>query len=141
MEKPLKVLLLEDREDDALLIVRALRQSGFQVTYERVETEPEFRRRLTDQVDLILSDYSLPQINGLKALEIVQELELDIPFIIITGTLEEMALECMRRGAADSARLQQSRMLSSAAIGAPSRRGRSRSAWRRLVPSRWIWRA
>lgn len=101
MTKNLKVLLLEDREDDAHLLIQAIRRAGYVLEWRRVENEETYRQALTEGPDLILADYNLPQFTGLKALHILQEMELHIPFIIVTGTLEEAALQCMKEGAAD----------------------------------------
>jgi PAS domain S-box-containing protein len=95
------VLLLEDRADDALLLVHALRQAGFTFEWQRVETEAAFLAQLRAGPDLILADYNLPEFDGLRALKLMQAHGLDVPFIVITGTIEEMALVCMREGADD----------------------------------------
>ncbi|MCA9874903.1 MAG: PAS domain-containing protein, partial [Anaerolineales bacterium] len=98
---PLRVLLLEDREDDALLLLHALRRAGFDPAWKRVDTEAAYLANLDPPPDLILADYSLPQFDGLHALKLLQERNLNIPFIVVTGTVEEMALACMREGADD----------------------------------------
>lgn len=102
MSKPLRVLILEDRPADAELMVYELRQRGFAPYWRRVETEAEFVDSLDPGLDVILADYSLPQFDALRALRRLQELDLDIPFIVVTATVsEEAAVECMRQGAAD----------------------------------------
>jgi len=102
MTNPLRVLVLEDREDDCLLMLRELRREGFAVDWHRVETEDEFRRRVTDPMDLILADYALPQFDAIRALDIRNAHDVDVPFIIVSGSIsEEVAVECMKRGAAD----------------------------------------
>ena len=102
MKKPLRVLLLEDSEDDALLAVRELRRWGFEPDWSRVETEPDYLAHLEPTLDLILADYNLPQFDALKALHRLQERGLDIPFIVVTGALgDERAVECLKQGATD----------------------------------------
>ena len=99
---PVRVLILEDNPDDADLMSRALRQAGLDVQVERVETEAEFAARLAPEPDLILSDCKLPQFSGLEALRLVRSRGLDVPFIIVSGTIgEEKAVEAMREGADD----------------------------------------
>ena len=102
MSIPLRVLILEDRLSDAELLVHELRQAGFDPAWERVETEADYLAHLDPVLELILSDYSLPQFNGLRALQLVQQRGLDIPFILVSGTIgEEVAVEAMKQGAAD----------------------------------------
>ena len=99
---PLRVLLVEDNSADAALIVRELERAGFAPDWTRVDTEADFRHHLQPNLDLILSDYSIPQFGGLRALELLREGELEIPFIIVSGTIdEEMAVAAMRSGASD----------------------------------------
>jgi PAS domain S-box-containing protein len=101
MAIPLRVLILEDRPADAELMVHQLRRAGFDPGWRRVDTEGDFLCHLTADLDLILADYSLPSFDALRALHLLQERELDIPFIVVTGSFEEVALECMKQGAAD----------------------------------------
>jgi len=99
---PLRLLILEDRPDDAELMVYALRRAGFKPDWRRVETEADYLAQLHEGLDLILADYHLPRFNALRALRLLQERGLDIPFIVVTGAIgEEAAVECMRRGATD----------------------------------------
>jgi two-component system, cell cycle sensor histidine kinase and response regulator CckA len=99
----IKILVLEDNPNDAELMVHELRQLGFEFEWERVDTEAEYLARLSPKLDLILSDYELPTFNGHRALELLKERqELDIPFIIISGTIgEETAVAAIKLGAAD----------------------------------------
>jgi DNA-binding response OmpR family regulator len=91
MTIPLKVLISEDQEDDALLIVDELSQSGYQVDWKRIETATEMRAALLGQHwDLIIADHDLPQFSAMGALEISKECGLDIPFLIISGAMREM---------------------------------------------------
>jgi PAS domain S-box-containing protein len=100
---PLCVLLVEDVEDDAALIVRELRRSGYDPTFERVDTPEDFFATLTQRTwQLVLSDYSLPSFNAVEALKLLHESGLDIPFIIISGTVgEDVTVAAMRAGAHD----------------------------------------
>jgi len=102
MTTPLHVLLVEDSADDAQLVLLQLEQDGFTVEHTRVETEEAFTAALSSTPDLILSDYSLPQFDGLRALLIVKERDLDIPFILLSGRVgEEIAVETIKQGADD----------------------------------------
>ena len=102
MMGPLRVLLLEDRAADADLVVRELRRAGFEPDWQRVDTEAAFVAALDAPFDFILVDYRLPQFDGLAALRIVRERGLDVPVIVVTGTLgDELAVECLKQGAAD----------------------------------------
>jgi len=103
MEKELKILMLEDLEDDAQLIDRALRKEKFAFTRIRVETKDEFTQALeTFNPDVILSDHSLPQFNSIAALTICQEKKLNLPFLLVTGSVsEEFAVNSLKKGADD----------------------------------------
>ena len=102
MGTPLNLLIVEDSPDDAELLLHELRQGGFDVRWERVETESDFLARLQNSPELIISDFSLPQFNGLKAVELLRQRGLDIPFILVSGsTGEDRAVEAMKRGATD----------------------------------------
>jgi len=98
---PLKVLILEDRAPDAELMLHELRVAGYDPTWKRVETEADFRQQLSPSLDIIFADYNLPQFTGLQAIDILNEINLDIPVIVVTGAIEEAALECLKRGAVD----------------------------------------
>ena len=102
-DRALRVLLIEDSEDDALLLLEELRAGGYTVSWERVETADTMRVALDNaDWDAIISDYNLPQFTGLEALEIVTEQGLDVPFIIVSGTIgEDVAVAAMRAGAHD----------------------------------------
>src|SRR5256884_163454 len=98
----LRVLILEDRPDDALLVAEHLRRAGLAIAWERVDTEAAFAAKLESGLDLILADYSLPQFTAPRALDILKERDLDIPFIVVSGTVgEDAAVEVMRGGARD----------------------------------------
>jgi PAS domain S-box-containing protein len=102
MPTPLNILLVEDSPDDAELILAQLRRDGFDPRWRRVQTAAEFLAELEKLPDIILSDYSLPQFNGLRATELLRDSGLNIPLILISGTMgEESAVEAMKRGATD----------------------------------------
>lgn len=103
MGKPLRVLLIEDDENDALLLENELRRGGFDLSYECVETEDTLLAILRERVwDIVLCDYSMPSFNGLRALEVLKESGLDLPVIIVSGVIgEETAVSCMKQGARD----------------------------------------
>ncbi len=87
---------------DAELMVGELRQAGFDPIWERVDNEIDFHARLDPAPDIILADYSLPQWNAPRALRVVQAAGLDVPLIVVSGTMsEEAAVACIKQGAAD----------------------------------------
>src|SRR5207247_4864581 len=90
MTEPLRILLAEDSEADAELIQRELKRGGLDFQSRRVQTESDFRRELDEfQPHLVISDFSMPQFSGPKALAIARESRADIPFIFISGTMGE----------------------------------------------------
>jgi len=99
----LRVLLVEDSLSDAKLLVHELRRGAGSVEFERVEDAAGMRAALDAQAwDAVISDWSMPTFSGLAALALVGERGLDIPFIIVSGTIgEEVAVEAMRAGAHD----------------------------------------
>jgi len=99
----LRVLIVEDSENDALLVVRHLRKGGYEPEYERVETADAMRKALAERTwDLILCDYSLPGFSGLAAIALVKETGIDLPFILVSGAIgEEVAVTAMKAGAND----------------------------------------
>ena len=101
--KPLRVLLVEDTEDDAVLLLRELRRGGFEPYMVRVQTPLAMRAELLARTwDVVISDFSLPSFTGLEALRVLQETGIDVPFILVSGTIgEEVAVEAMRAGADD----------------------------------------
>ncbi|MCE0523012.1 MAG: response regulator [Methylacidiphilales bacterium] len=103
MSGRIQILIVEDNPDDAELLVRELSRSGLEFDWQRVDTESEYLARLNSDLHLILSDYEMPQFSGLRALELLrQQPDLDIPLIIVSGTIgEEMAVKAMQLGAAD----------------------------------------
>lgn len=102
MAQSLRVLLLEDLETDAELMVRELERSGFEPVWDRIETEDALLECLDRPYDLILSDNSMPSFDALRALTCLRQRNLDIPFVIVSGSIgEEQAVALLRHGAAD----------------------------------------
>ncbi len=103
MRTRLCVLMVEDSENDALLTALELRRSGYELDLKRVETPAAFNSALGERAwDVIIADYSLPSFSGLAALKLLQASRLDVPFIIVSGTIgEEVAVAAMRGGAHD----------------------------------------
>ncbi|MDX2283672.1 MAG: PAS domain-containing protein [Bacteroidia bacterium] len=103
METPLRILIVEDQESDAALIIRQLERAGHDVAATQVDSAAQMEQALHAQDwDLVISDYQLPGFGGDRALELVQQTGKDIPFILISGTVgEETAVGLMKRGASD----------------------------------------
>jgi signal transduction histidine kinase/DNA-binding response OmpR family regulator len=100
---PLRVLVVDDSQDDALLLVRLLRQGKYTVTWERVETAEQLAVLLQQESwELVIADYALPEFSARAALRQVQDSGQDLPFIVVSGVVnEEVAVEVMRAGAHD----------------------------------------
>ena len=103
MAQKLRVLIVEDNERDAALLVRELQRGGYELTYERVETPEAMSAALANQVwDVVVSDFVMPRFSAPAALALVRERQPDLPVIIVSGTVgEEVAVEAMRAGAHD----------------------------------------
>jgi hypothetical protein len=103
MGLPLRLLIVEDSEDDAALLARELRRGGYEATMTRVDTREELLSALDrEHWDIVISDYSMPHLSGLIALRLVREKDPDLPFILVSGTIgEELAVEAMKAGAHD----------------------------------------
>src|SRR5689334_24226322 len=103
MEKPLRILHLEDDPDFVSLVSDMLREEGLPAEMTSTQNFQSFISALKEnQFDLILADYSLPTCNGLQALHAVREKDLNTPFVLISGTIgEHAAIECLRCGATD----------------------------------------
>jgi PAS domain S-box-containing protein len=102
--KPLRVLIIEDYEEDALLLHRHLSRAGYAVDALRIETSDELRAALAEPKpwDMVLADYTLPSFGARDALQLIQESGIDLPFIIVSGTIDEVsAVSAMRAGAHD----------------------------------------
>lgn len=97
-----RALLIEDNEDDTLLLVSYLKKAQFELLYQRVDTPEQLDQALLENWDLILSDYSMPRLSGQEALRRVRQIDPDVPFFYVSGTLgEERAVEAIRQGAQD----------------------------------------
>ncbi|AEE92634.1 Response regulator receiver modulated metal dependent phosphohydrolase [Tepidanaerobacter acetatoxydans Re1] len=103
MNKPLRVLIVDDSEDDTLLLVRKLKRDGFNPTFERVDTPEAMEDALSKNTwDIILSDYNIPRFDAFAALDMLKKSGIDIPFIIVSGAIgEETAVAAMKAGAHD----------------------------------------
>jgi len=102
MASPLKVLILEDNQNDALLMVHELEEAGYDLDWECVEKEKDYIKGIAKHPDLILADFALPQFDALEALKSLKDQSLDIPLIVVTGSIsEETAVRCIKAGAAD----------------------------------------
>ncbi len=100
---PLRLLMIEDSPDDAELVLRELRRGGFEPQPKIIATESQMRAALDDGPwDIIISDFSMPSFSGLRCLTIYREYQLDLPFILVSGTVgEEIAVNAMKQGAHD----------------------------------------
>jgi DNA-binding NtrC family response regulator len=101
MGRPLSVLLIEDSEDDAMLIVHELEHGGYEVDYERMDSTDSVRKALARREwDVILSDHAMPESCALEALSAVKEAGIDSPFIIVSGWMtDELAKSALKEGA------------------------------------------
>jgi diguanylate cyclase (GGDEF)-like protein len=104
MSKLLRVLIVEDSEDDAELLAIELESGGYQVIHERVDTKKDMESALKKfpTWDIVLADYSMPQFSAIAALNLLKEWELDLPFVIVSGKIgEDTAVAAMKAGAHD----------------------------------------
>lgn len=103
MSLPLRLLIVEDDEGDAELIVNQLRHGGYEPTWERVDTAPALTAALRRQVwDIITCDWVMPQFSGPRALAVILESDIDVPVVVISGQIgEEYAVTALRGGAHD----------------------------------------
>jgi len=100
--EPIRLVLVEDDEHDALLVEDHLRRGGLDFEWVRVQTERELEAALARGCDLVLCDHSLPGFDGVRALQVVRAWDADLPLIFVSGTIgEETAVDAMRRGARD----------------------------------------
>ena len=100
---PLCVLIIEDSEDDAVIVLRELKQGGYDINFERVDNHSALQASLASRPwDLIISDFALPQFSGMDALKLVRSTGSDAPFIFISGTMgEDIAVAALKDGAQD----------------------------------------
>src|SRR5262245_39130596 len=103
MSPVLRVLLIEDSEDDAELLVRELRRGGHDPKWKRVDTREALEAALTEERwDAVFADYSMPRFSAPEAFAVVKARGIDVPFIIVSGTVgEESAVAAMKRGVHD----------------------------------------
>jgi len=103
MNKTIRILVVEDSEDDTELLLRELRRGGYDPVYRRVETRAAMKEALEQETwDIITADHSMPEFGSLAALQLLQETSKDVPFIIVSGMIgEEAAVTAMKAGAKD----------------------------------------
>ena len=100
---PIRILIIEDSEDDVMLVLRELRRGGFEADFLQVETAEAMVNALNDEKwDIVLSDYTLPAFSAPDALKVLRESSINIPFIVISGHVgEEIAVQLMQYGSND----------------------------------------
>src|SRR5262245_327990 len=102
MTQPLRVLLLEDNQYDVRLVMAELQDAAFAPSATHAHTETEFLAALSPEIDVILADYSMPQFGAMQALPLLNESGLDVPLIIVSGSIgEDLAVQALHEGAAD----------------------------------------
>lgn len=103
MTKPLRALIVEDSVDDTELLLRELRRGGYDPVHARVDTPESMRAKLTEHDwDIVFSDFTMPSFNAFDALALLRQIGLDIPFLIVSGTIgEDRAVAAMKAGAHD----------------------------------------
>ena len=104
MSKLLRVLIVEDSEDDAQLLAIELERGGYNIIHQRVETMADMQTALKESQgwDIVLADYSMPRFSAIAALELLQERQLDVPFVVVSGKIgEDTAIAAMKAGAHD----------------------------------------
>src|SRR3990172_9817543 len=102
MSNPIRLLLVEDSVEDAELLLTELVNHGFELQWDRVDTEADYLAMLDTSPDVILADYRLPHFSGLRALELLNERRLDIPFIVASGSISDVeAANLIKAGASD----------------------------------------
>ena len=120
MESPLRILIVEDLPTDVEIVKREIKKANISCIFRSVDTREDFISALNEfKPDLILSDYSLPQFDGMQALHLTKELDQTIPFIIVTGSMnEEIAVKCIKEGADDYVIKEHIRQLAPAILSA-----------------------
>lgn len=117
MSANIRILILEDYPPDVELMLREVQHAGYETEWKRVETEPDFLALLDQCWDLILADYNMPQFTGLQALQLLRDRGIDIPFILVSGTIgEDKAVDAMKAGANDYIIKKQMRLLGPAVV-------------------------
>lgn len=100
--QPLHALILEDSAEDAELLVRELQRAGFALEWRRVDSEADYTAKLSPTLDVIFADGALTQFDAPRALELLRQKGLEIPFIAVSGSIgEDLAVAAMREGASD----------------------------------------
>jgi len=102
-EKFLRILVIEDSEDDTFLLMRELNKGGYKTEHSRVENKHSLKKALiNNQWDLVITDHNMPEFNSTSALNVIQKLGIDIPVIIVSGSIgEDVAVAAMKAGAHD----------------------------------------
>jgi DNA-binding NtrC family response regulator len=102
-KKKIKILIAEDSEDDAALLVRRIKKDGLDPVYKRVNSLKEMKNAINkEEWNIILSNYNMPNFSGLDAINLLRQKNSDIPLIIISGTVgEDAAVKTIRKGAND----------------------------------------
>ena len=99
---PIKILIIEDSEDDVFFLMRHLKNEGYKPEYKQIETAKEFHLALEEPWDIIITDHTLPDFNSIEAITILNAAQKDIPLIVLSGTIDQsIAIESMRLGARD----------------------------------------
>src|SRR5258708_7148170 len=102
MGVPIRVLIVEDSEDDAALLLQLLRQGGYEVDWARVDSASGMTRAVNQKWEIVISDHSMPQFSGTEALKMLRARDAEVPFIFVSGTIgEDAATDAMRVGAQD----------------------------------------
>ena len=103
MSKPIRVLFVDDSDDDVMLLIKALKKGGYSPIYEQVDTADAMSDALDSQTwDAILCDYSMPNFSAFSALKLYKKKGFDLPFIIVSGTITDAtAVSAMKAGAHD----------------------------------------
>ncbi len=103
MTVPLRVLIVEDSQDDTALLVRELHRGGYEPTFERVDTPTAMSAAVDNKEwDLVICDYSMPHFSGIAALRLLRDKGSEVPFIFLSGTIgEETAIAALKQGAQD----------------------------------------
>ena len=137
---PLRVLIVEDSENDALLLEIELQRAGYEPVCERVDTRESMTAALArERWDLVIADYIMPRFNGLAALALVKANGLDLPFIIVSGHItDNTAVAAMKAGAHDYVMKDNLARLGPA-VQRELREAEGRSARRRARNARWAW--
>ena len=102
MRRSIRLLMIEDSEDDGALLTLLLRQAGYDLYSERVDTARDLASALNSKWDIVISDHSMPHFSGNEAMKMVRAHESEVPFIFVSGTIgEDVATDAMRNGAQD----------------------------------------